>query len=104
MKKAFRLNKGKPQYHYIPLHALDGAVKVFEFGATKYNPFNYKRGQGLPDVSFIDSCLRHISAYNSGENLDPESGLHHIDHAIVNLIMLRDIQKIGKGKDYRFKE
>jgi len=101
---AYRLNKGKAELHYIPFKVLMKVAEIFSFGAEKYLPFNYKTKKALPDVSFINSALRHIGAYNDGEDLDPESKLHHIDHAIVNLLMLRDVQLIGKGRDYRFRE
>lgn len=104
LRKAYRLSKGKPQLHYIPGRVMRALAPVFEYGAIKYNDFNYKRGAGLPDVSFIDSCLRHVEDYNDGVDLDVESGLNNIDMAIVNLMMLRDVQLSGKGKDYRFRE
>jgi hypothetical protein len=47
---------------------------------------NWKKG--MPITQILDSMLRHIAALQSGEWLDPESGLPHIGHIQCNALFL----------------
>jgi hypothetical protein len=86
--KAMRFNDGKAQLSYIldADIAMEGMSKVFEFGARKYDRGNWKKG--LTPNEIIDSLLRHLMSYQSGEVLDPESGLPHVDHVLCNAVFL----------------
>lgn len=81
-----RYNAGKPAYELVPLIAFEGCARVFDFGRAKYAPWNWAKGMAW---SAPFGCLmRHLSAWQRGENTDPESGLPHLDHAMANLVML----------------
>lgn len=84
--KADRFNEGKPKYSLLSLKEMEPCVKVLEFGANKYARDNWKKG--LPLSEILDSMLRHISAMQSGEMIDPESGLPHIGHIQCNALFL----------------
>lgn len=83
---ADRSNAGKPKYSILPLDCLEDCVRVLEMGAVKYSRNNWRKG--LKQTEVIDSLLRHITAYVSGEVNDPESGLPHIGHIQANAIFL----------------
>lgn len=85
-KYADRYNEGKPQYSYIDLNCLKDCAKVLEFGATKYTRNNWKKGMRLNSI--LDSLMRHISAIQRGEFVDPESGHSHIGHIQCNAMFL----------------
>lgn len=81
-----RYNAGKPAFELVPLIAFEGCARVFDFGRAKYAPWNWAKGMAW---SAPFGCLmRHLSAWQRGEDTDPESGLPHLDHAMANLVML----------------
>jgi hypothetical protein len=61
-------------------------VRVAEFGARKYAPWNWSLG--LARVQLLGSLLRHAFAYLRGEEKDRDSGLCHTDHILWNAVAL----------------
>jgi len=63
----------------LPPDAIIEVIKVLEFGARKYAVDNW---QHVPDAyqRYEDAGFRHRLARLRGEELDPESGLHHLAH------------------------
>lgn len=53
--------------------------EVLTKGAIKYEDHNWAKGILYSRV--VAALERHINAFKSGENLDPEWGLHHLAHA-----------------------
>jgi hypothetical protein len=94
-----RTNGGKIKFSSLPLNLLAGTARVLMFGAKKYAPWNWAKG-GDWSTPF-DCTMRHlIKFWYFGESHDKESGLHHIDHAICNLLFLRHcIDTWGSGDD-----
>ena len=77
---------GKPPLALIPKLPLELVADVFGKGASKYAMHNWRAGI---QVSRNLSCaLRHIYAYNEGEDLDPELGTNHLANAIVRLMFV----------------
>lgn len=74
-------------YDLVPFQELtDAYVRVAEFGARKYAPWNHTLG--IPRVQIISSLLRHTWAYLRGEERDKDSGLLHTDHILWNAAAL----------------
>ena len=87
--RSLRYNNGKPDYSLIPLASMKEAAKVLEYGATKYARDNWRRPTHW-SVSF--ACLqRHLAAWQSGEDNDPESGRNHLGHAMCNILQMLDM-------------
>jgi hypothetical protein len=84
--KGSKNDSGKAPLHMIPEEALTGMAEAFDFGAKKYERFNYKKGIEITRIT--DSLRRHTLAYLRGEDIDPESGLHHTKHILANAAML----------------
>jgi predicted transcriptional regulator len=84
-----KYDAGKPKFfRYLPL--FEGFFSVMNYGANKYTEDGW--AEGMPDVSrYADAFFRHIRSMASGEWLDPESGLPHIDHAGANLGIIRGL-------------
>lgn len=95
-----RFNEGKREFHQLPLFSLEGVLKVLEYGAKKYAPGNWLKGQ--PWLVPFDSMMRHMAAWQRGEELDPESGLPHLDHALCNLIFLSAYRDVFPEGDNRW--
>ena len=83
-----RANNGKVSMSLIPWHLLAGCARVFMGGKLKYREWNWAKG--LPWASCVDCTLRHfIRWWYLREDLDTESGEHHLDHILCNILMLR---------------
>ena len=94
---AARHNAGKPPYGQIPLCALESGLRVFAYGAKKYEQWNWAKGMrwSVP----YECMLRHLDAWYRGEDLDPESGLTHLGHVMCNLVMLEIYAKTHRAGD-----
>lgn len=99
--KGLRYNAGKPRVSLISPWALLGLAQVFTFGAVKYAAWNWAKGLSWAET--VDSLLRHLLAFLQGEDVDPESGLPHIDHVQWNAHVLSHFQKTRSGTDDRWK-
>jgi hypothetical protein len=72
--------------------ALSGVIKVLTFGAKKYAADSWKQVENGKD-RYRDAMYRHLAAIESGEVLDPESGLPHWDHVACNVLFLSELNK-----------
>lgn len=80
--EGLRFNASKPQlsYNSLGLEVQKGEAAVWEFGAKKYARGNWLKGMSWSGSA--DSLRRHLDAFLNGEDLDPETGLPHVDHLI----------------------
>lgn len=97
-EQAMRFNDNKPQLSYLldAMPALKDMVEVMEFGSRKYARNNWRLG--FPKDKLLDSMLRHIDAFYSGEDIDPESGKSHVGHIMCNAMFLA--YHFGSNSDY----
>lgn len=68
----------KPVMALMPPKAMEEEGKVWTFGAKKYAYWNWTKG--IQYVRILSAILRHTMALMAGQDLDPESGLHHAAH------------------------
>jgi len=76
-------DQNKPKLSFVSREMMEALARVREFGAGKYARDNWKNGFNY--TRSIDALLRHVFAFLSGEDKDPESGLNHIHHAACNI-------------------
>lgn len=100
MSSAKKFDQDKAPLGTIPGVALEQEALAFKHGAKKYGQWNFKKGMDW--TRLIDASLRHIVAFKEGENLDPESGYHHLGHARACLSMLLDYYYKELGNDDRY--
>jgi hypothetical protein len=96
-----KFDNGKPPMELLSNQALVEIAKVFGKGAEKYGRYNYKNG--IAWTRIIGAAYRHLGAFNSGEDLDPETGLSHIAHLGCCVVMLLDYINDHPELDDRYK-
>jgi len=74
-------DSGKPDWTLMPWSALTEVQRVMDYGAKKYDKNNWMYVK-RPRPRYLAAMFRHVVAYAKGEQLDPESGLHHLAHAV----------------------
>jgi len=85
-----KFDKNKLRYGLIPPSATKGLAEVLTYGAKKYKPNNWKKGD--PD-RYVDALYRHLEAWRAGERCDEESGLAHLKHALTNVAFLLELEE-----------
>jgi hypothetical protein len=82
-----KFDGGKLEYGLLPPLALEETVRVLTVGAQKYERDNWIK---VPDSKrrYFDALQRHLWAWKKGEIDDPETGLHHLAHAMCCLMFL----------------
>lgn len=99
MSESKKYDQGKPRMELLPGDALQEVAKVLAAGAIKYDDHNWR--QGMAHSRLIGAALRHIHAFNDGEDLDPETGLSHLAHASCCLLFLTTYKLQNLGIDDR---
>ena len=89
----------KPKMNLLPPKAIVEVAKVLTFGAEKYGAENWKELEDLQN-RYLAGALRHIFAHMDGEQLDPETGLSHMAHALCCLLFKLEIElQDGESKE-----
>lgn len=92
---------GKPPCELLSPEALLGTSAVLAFGAKKYAEHNWRKGLAWMRISA--AILRHLFAFMKGEDLDPETGLPHVDHIGCEAMFLQELYRTRKDLDDRYK-
>lgn len=90
---------GKSRFSLIPLDSLLEINAVLDFGARKYDDHNWAKSESIS--RYYDACMRHLMAWFSGQDNDPETGLNHLAHAGCCILFLLAIHKRGTAIDDR---
>lgn len=96
MERGDRYNEGKLRYDLIPPEVEEEYAKVLTAGCKKYDDRNWEKG-----LSYMDTyaCLRrHLAAWvdTSKSDIDKESGLKHLSHALWNVAALITFTRRGR--------
>ena len=80
-------DSNKPRYSLLPTGTVNQVIQVLEYGAVKYEPENW---QHVPSARtrYYDAAMRHIDDWWNGSEVDEESSLPHLAHAICCLLFL----------------
>ena len=83
-----KYDSNKPDYTFVTKELMDAVSRAMGYGAKKYHRDNFKLFTKEDEKRFEAALLRHMIAYTSGEEFDPESGLSHLDHVGSTLNIL----------------
>lgn len=103
MDKPIKDDSMKSPLDLIPPRALAEVGRCMQYGAIKYGQYNYLAGGGFEYTRLIAAILRHINAFQRGEDVADDTGYSHIAHAASGCLMLMETIKLGKGTDDRYK-
>ena len=81
----------KPKMNLLPPKAIVEISKVLTFGASKYDAENWRKLDDLQS-RYTAGALRHIFAHMDGEELDSETNLSHLAHAMCCLLFKLEIE------------
>lgn len=97
--EGLKFDTDKARYDLIPPEIEEAIAKVLTFGATKYGERNWELGMkwGRPYAAL----RRHMAAWWSGEDNDPETGMPHTWHASCCLAFIVAFEARGIGTDDR---
>lgn len=90
--QSLKMLEHKLKLSLVPRKLIENMAKVYEYGLVKYSRDSWRKftpeqaNECLPDAAF-----RHLLAYLDGEEIDPESGLHHLDQCAWNCQTIRII-------------
>lgn len=85
---AVKADSGKTDWSLLPIESVEEILKVLEFGATKYDDWNWSTGNGFSYTRVFNATMRHLWAWFRGEDNDPETGLSHWAHAGCNVLFM----------------
>ena len=88
----------KPRMNLLPPKAIVEISKVLTFGAAKYDAENWRKLDDLQN-RYTAGALRHIFAHMDGEELDPETNLSHLAHAMCCLLFKLEIELEERTKE-----
>ena len=92
---------GKPRMDLISPEMMTSLGEVLAHGAAKYGAGNWEAGAEYS--RYFAAAQRHLWAWQSGEDIDEESGLPHLSHAMCCLMFLLTYQARDIGTDNRGK-
>jgi hypothetical protein len=98
---ALKFDVDKLPLHLLSTEAMNQTAAVLKFGAQKYAEHNWRKGFAWSRP--LAAAMRHITAFNDGEDRDPESGLSHLAHAACCIMFLLEFEKTHQHLDDRYK-
>lgn len=101
MNEGKKFDNGKPPMELLSSIALVEMAKVMGKGKEKYGAQNWRSGLAWSRV--VGAAFRHISAFNDGEDKDPETGLSHIAHAACCCMFLLEYIARHPNLDDRYR-
>lgn len=99
---ALKFDNEKIPVELLPTQALEEIGKVLAFGRKKYDAWNWSKG--FKWSRLIGAAMRHLFAWQRGEDKDKESGLSHLAHLGCCVLFLLQHEISGLGEDDRHKE
>jgi hypothetical protein len=95
-----KFSQGKIRYSLVDPIGLRQEAAIMTFGAEKYEPQSWQQVEDGIE-RYTESLLRHIHDFLGGEDLDKDTGMHHLAHARCNTtFLLYFLDKLGRVPDF----
>jgi len=91
-KEARAVADGKAPMDYLVFSVLEDDAKCHKHGADKYGKLNW-RSADIKASTYVGAIMRHLLAFEAGEDIDPDSGLSHLTHIRACCAVVLDAQK-----------
>ena len=90
----------KPPLALIPPAANEECSKALALGRDKYGERNWLQNK-VEMMTYLHALKRHIDRMLDGEDIDPESGAHHLGHVMAGSAIMLDARRHGMLIDNR---
>jgi len=90
----------KVQLQLLPPEFLVQVARALGHGAKKYGVRNWHLGK-VECQTYLGAMLRHLMAWQDGEDLDRDSRVSHLAHVAASVAILLDAAKVGTLVDNR---
>jgi hypothetical protein len=90
----------KPQLQLIPPTLNDETAKALLRGLIKYGPWNWRENK-VEMMTYLGAMKRHIDCLIEGEDIDPDTGAHHLGCIAAGCGIVLDARKHGTLVDNR---
>lgn len=94
-----KYDEGKLRFDLIPPKVMQDLAEVYTMGAAKYEDRNWE--QGIKFSRLYAAVQRHLHAYWSGQDLDVESALPHLAHAMWGMAAMLELSRTRPEFDDR---
>jgi hypothetical protein len=99
MSEGKKFDGEKVGAHLLPPGPLLEIAEILDFGAKKYDAWNWSKGIKYSRV--YAATLRHLWAWYRGEDNDPETGKSHLAHAGCCILFLLQYVRTRRSYDDR---
>ncbi len=90
----------KAQLNLVPPASVIYQALAMEDGARKYGPYNWRQNKVIASI-YVAAAMRHLMAWQDGEENAGDSGKPHLGHALACLGILVDALETGNLVDDR---
>lgn len=97
---SLKYDSDKPDMSLLSGYSMYEVAKVLTFGKAKYAAHNWRKG--ISSSRLLAAALRHMFSYLAGEDLDPETGLSHISHAMCCCMFIIELHHTMPESDDRY--
>lgn len=94
------IGSAKPDLSLVTAAMLEAVAAALKNGAVRYGRGNW-RSTPVRGLVYTAAALRHIKAWEDGEDFAADSGVHHLAHALASLAIIVDAGRAGTFIDDR---